>query len=166
MTVTMFKGKLHRLTVTVADLYYEGSITLDRELMEAAHLLPYERVQVLNVNAGTRLETYTIPAKAGSRTVCLNGPAARLVAPGDQVIVIAYADMSVEEAATFRPRVVLVDAENNPTQVLDLDGADVSDPHQPAVTNAIDRSDLWAPTLGRSASGRGRKGGRGRRSAW
>ena len=160
MTVTMFKGKLHRLTVTEADLYYEGSITLDRELMEAAKLLPYERVQVLNVNAGTRLETYTIPAAAGTRTVCLNGPAARLVAPGDQVIVIAYADMTPEEAQAHRPRVVLVDAENNPTQIVDLDGADVTDPHQPAVTNAIDTSDLWAPKLGRTVSSRGRNGGR------
>jgi len=143
MTVTMFKGKLHRLTVTEADLYYEGSITLDAELMEAAKLLPYERVQVLNVNAGTRLETYTIPAVAGSRTVCLNGPAARLVAPGDQVIVIAYADMTPEEAKDHKPRVVLVDGENNPTQVLDLDGAPVSDPHEPAVTNAVSIADEW-----------------------
>jgi aspartate 1-decarboxylase len=161
MTVTMFKGKLHRLTVTEADLYYEGSITLDRELMEAAALLPYERVQVLNVNAGTRLETYTIPAPAGSRTVCLNGPAARLVAPGDQVIVIAYADMTPEEARGHRPRVVLVDADNNPTDVLDLDGSDVSDPHEPAVTNAVDRSDLWAPRLGRPLPGG--ENGRGER---
>ena len=155
MTVTLFKGKLHRLTVTEADLYYEGSITLDRELMEAARLLPYERVQVLNVNAGTRLETYTIPAPAGSRTVCLNGPAARLVAPGDQVIVIAYADMTPEEAQAHKPRVVLVDAENNPTEVYDLDGADVTDPNQPAVTNAVDTSDLWSPKLGRTVSSRG-----------
>ena len=155
MTVTMFKGKLHRLTVTEADLYYEGSITLDRELMEAAKLLPYERVQVLNVNAGTRLETYTIPAPPGSRTVCLNGPAARLVAPGDQVIVIAYADMTAEEAARHRPRVVLVDAGNNPTEVLDLDGTDVAEPDDPAATNAVDMGDLWAPRLGRTVSTRG-----------
>jgi aspartate 1-decarboxylase len=157
MTVTMFKGKLHRLTVTEADLYYEGSITLDAELMEAARLLPYERVQVLNVNAGTRLETYTIPATAGSRTVCLNGPAARLVAPGDQVIVIAYADMTPEEARTHRPRVVLVDAQNNPTEVLDLDGAPISEPHQPAVTNAIHIDDEWPHVP------RGRRSGGGRR---
>ena len=154
MTVTMFKGKLHRLTVTEADLYYEGSITLDRELMEAARLLPYERVQVLNVNAGTRLETYTIPAPPGSRTVCLNGPAARLVAPGDQVIVIAYADMTPEEAEAHRPRVVLVDADNNPTEVLDLDGSDLAEPHKPAVTNAVDMTDLWSPRLGRTVSTR------------
>ncbi|GAB5534631.1 MAG: aspartate 1-decarboxylase [Rubricoccaceae bacterium] len=143
MTVTMFKGKLHRLTVTEADLYYEGSITLDAELMEAAKLLPYERVQVLNVNAGTRLETYTIPAEPGTRTVCLNGPAARLVAPGDQVIVIAYADMTPEEAKDHQPRVVLVDADNNPTQVLDLDGSHVTNPHEPAVTNAVSVADDW-----------------------
>lgn len=143
MTVTMFKGKLHRLTVTEADLYYEGSITLDAELMEAAKLLPYERVQVLNVNAGTRLETYTIPAEAGSRTVCLNGPAARLVAPGDQVIVIAYADMTPEEARDHKPRVVLVDTDNNPTDIIDLDGAPVMDPKDPVATNAVSFADDW-----------------------
>ena len=145
MTVTMFKGKLHRLRVTEADLYYEGSITLDAELMEAAGLLPYERVQIVNVNNGARLETYTIPAVAGSRTVCLNGPAARLCAPGDEVIVIAYADMTPEEARTHRPRVVLVDADNNPKGTFDLDGAPVTDPHLPAVTNAIAR-DPWDET--------------------
>ena len=136
MTITLFKGKLHRLTVTEADLHYEGSITLDQELMDLAGLLPYERVQVLNVNAGTRLETYTIPAEAGTRTVCLNGPAARLVAPGDQVIVIAYAQMTPEEARTHKPRVVLVDDGNNPKGTFDLEGVPVTDPHLPAVTNA------------------------------
>lgn len=139
MTVTMFKGKLHRLRVTEADLYYEGSVTLDAELMEAATILPYERVQIVNVNNGARLETYTIPAVAGSRTVCLNGPAARLCAPGDEIIVIAYADMTPEEARAHRPRVVLVDADNNPKGLFDLDGAPVTDPHLPAVTNAIAR---------------------------
>ena len=137
MTVTMFKGKLHRLRVTEADLHYEGSITLDQELMDAANLLPYERVQVLNVATGARLETYTIPAVAGSRTVCLNGPAARLVAPGDEVIVIAYADMTPDEARQHRPRVVLVDEHNNPKGQFDLDGTPVTDPHLPAVTNAV-----------------------------
>ena len=137
MTITLFKGKLHRLTVTEADLHYEGSITLDQELMDRAGLLPYERVQVLNVQNGARLETYTIPAMAGSRTVCLNGPAARMVAPGDEVIVIAYAQMTPDEAATHKPRVVLVDASNNPKGVFDLDGTPVTDPHLPAVTNAV-----------------------------
>ncbi len=160
MTVTMFKGKLHRLTVTEADLYYEGSITLDAELMEAAKLLPYERVQVLNVNAGTRLETYTIPAERGSRTVCLNGPAARLVAPGDQVIVIAYADMTPEEAETHRPRVVIVDENNDPKEVMDLDGAPVSEPNTPGVTDAVGMDydpAVWAPPHWRRGGSRGRR---------
>ena len=129
MTVTMFKGKLHRLTVTEADLYYEGSITLDRELLDAANILPYEKVQVVNVNNGSRLETYTIPGDAGSRTVCLNGPAARLCSPGDEIIVIAYAQMSVEEARRFRPRVVVVNDRNDPVNVMDLEEAEVT--HNP-----------------------------------
>ncbi|NNF57887.1 MAG: aspartate 1-decarboxylase [Rhodothermaceae bacterium] len=148
MTVTMFKGKLHRLTVTEADLYYEGSITLDAELMEAARLLAYERVQVVNVNNGARLETYTIPAEAGSRTVCLNGPAARLCAPGDQIIVMAYADMTPEEAQTHRPRVVVVDEKNDPKEVMDLDGTPITEPNLPGVTDAIAAEfdvEVWAP---------------------
>lgn len=162
MTITLFKGKLHRLTVTEAALHYEGSITLDRELMEASGILPYERVQVVNVNNGNRLETYTIPDTKGSRTVCLNGPAARLCAPGDLVVVMAYADMTPQEAETHKPRVVLVDAENNPTQVFDLDGADVSDPTMPAVTNAVEAEDIWKPQLGRTVMSRNRNAGRGR----
>lgn len=133
MTITMFKGKLHRLTVTEADLYYEGSITLDAALMEAAHILPYEKVQVVNVNNGARLETYTIPAPAGSRTVCLNGPAARLCAPGDEVIVIAYAQMTPEEARTHRPRVVLVNRRNDPVEVMDLTGEPQAEPRRTVV---------------------------------
>lgn len=132
MTVKMLKGKLHRLRVTEADLYYEGSITLDPELMEAAKILPYENVQVVNLNNGARLETYTIPGQPGEREVCLNGPAARLCAPGDEVIVIAYAEMTSEEAQTHRPRVVLVDEHNNPTEIMDLDGSSVTDPRKPA----------------------------------
>ncbi len=136
MTVTLFKGKLHRLTVTEADLYYEGSITLDVELLRAAKILPYEKVQVVNVNNGARLETYTIPGRAGDRTVCLNGPAARLCAPGDEIIVIAYADMTPEEASSFRPRVVLVNKRNDPTEIMDLDGTPISEPNKPGVTDA------------------------------
>ena len=136
MTITLFKGKLHRLTVTEADLYYEGSITLDVELLEAAKILPYEKVQVVNVNNGSRLETYTIPAERGSRTVCLNGPAARLNAPGDEIIVIAYADMTPEEAEAHRPRVVLVNKQNDPVEVYDLDGTPIAEPNAPGVTNA------------------------------
>lgn len=121
MTVTMFRAKLHRLRVTEADLYYEGSITVDEELLEAGGMLAYEKVQIVNVNNGSRLETYTIPGDAGSRTVKLNGPAARLAAKGDEIIVISYADMTLEEARRHRPRVVLVDENNNPTDFVDLD---------------------------------------------
>ncbi|MFP4227383.1 MAG: aspartate 1-decarboxylase [Salinivenus sp.] len=121
MTVTMFKSKLHRLRVTQADLYYEGSITIDQELLDTAGILPYEKVQVVNVNNGSRLETYTIPGEAGERTVCLNGPAARLAAPGDRVIVIAYAELNPREAREHHPRVVLVDEDNNVTETRTLD---------------------------------------------
>lgn len=121
MTISMFKAKLHRLRVTQADLYYEGSITIDQELLDAAGLLPYEKVQVVNVNNGNRLETYTIPGEEGERTVCLNGPAARLAAPGDQVIVIAYADLTPQEAQGHHPRVVLVDDDNNVEEIQTLD---------------------------------------------
>jgi aspartate 1-decarboxylase len=124
MTITMFKAKLHRLRVTEADLYYEGSITIDEELLEAAGILPYEKVQVVNVNNGARLETYTIPGEPGERTVCLNGPAARLAATGDQVIVISYAEMTPEEAESHEPNVVLVDENNEPTGEVDLDMQD------------------------------------------
>ena len=140
MTITMFKAKLHRLRVTEADLYYEGSITIDQELLDTAGILPYEKVQVVNVNNGARLETYTIPDEMGSRTVCLNGPAARLAAPGDQVIVIAYADMTPEEAAEYHPRVVLVNADNDPKKVMDL----TPDEHSRPAENPIEDDVLIA----------------------
>lgn len=127
MTITMFKAKLHRLRVTEADLYYEGSITLDEDLLKASGILPYEKVQVVNVNNGSRLETYTIPGKAGSRTVCLNGPAARLAAPGDNVIVISYLQLTPDEAKTHKPRVVLVNEKNDPIEIMDL-GAEFEEP--------------------------------------
>ena len=119
----MLRAKLHRLRVTEADLYYEGSITIDEELLDAAGLLPYEKVQVVNVNNGSRLETYTIPGEAGERTVCLNGPAARLAAPGDEVIVIAYAELTPSEAREHHPRVVHVDENNDVTKTRTLDVA-------------------------------------------
>lgn len=121
MTITMFKSKLHRLRVTEADLYYEGSITIDRELLDEAGILPHEKVQIVNVNNGARLETYTIADTPGSRTVCLNGPAARLAAKGDQVIVISYAEMTPEEAESHAPNVVLVDENNDPKETFDAE---------------------------------------------
>lgn len=120
MTLTILKAKLHRLRVTQAELYYEGSISIDEQLLEAAGILPYEKVQVVNVNNGARLETYTIPAPAGERTVCLNGPAARLAVVGDEVIVIAYVQLEAHEATSHRPRIVLVDERNEPVDIIDM----------------------------------------------
>ncbi len=114
MLLNIFKSKLHRVKVTQAELYYEGSITVDQELLEIANILPYEKVQVVNVNNGSRLETYTIPGERGSRIICLNGPAARFNSPGDEVIIITYAQMTPEEAKNHHPLVILVDENNNP----------------------------------------------------
>jgi aspartate 1-decarboxylase len=119
MKVTMFKSKLHQMVVTEANLMYEGSITIDQDLLDQAQLLPYEKVQVLNITNGQRLETYTIPGKRGSRVCCLNGAAARLTQIGDRIIVIAYAEMSPEEAQAHKPRVIVVDDQNNPKTVTD-----------------------------------------------
>jgi aspartate 1-decarboxylase len=112
MRRTLFKSKIHRATVTHADLDYEGSITLDRDLMHAADILPYEKVAVWNVTRGSRLETYALEGPAGSGVVCINGAAAHHNSPGDLVIVATFAEMDEAEARAHRPRVVLVDAEN------------------------------------------------------
>lgn len=112
MLLNMFKGKIHRATVTEANLNYVGSITIDSTLLEASGILPGERVQIVNNNNGARLETYVIKGEANSGVICLNGAAARLVQPGDNVIIIAYAWLDQEEAKTFEPKVVFVD-ENN-----------------------------------------------------
>lgn len=109
---TMMKSKIHRVTVTEANLDYMGSITLDADLMKAADLLPNEKVHVVDVTNGARLETYAIEGPAGSGVCCLNGAAARLVAVGDVVIVISYAQMSDAEARAHAPTVVFVDADN------------------------------------------------------
>lgn len=108
----MCKSKIHRATITGADLNYEGSLTLDRDLMDAADLLPYEQVQVVNINTGTRLETYVIEGERGSGTIQLNGAAARLGAVGDPVIVMSYAAYEEAELASFVPRIVFVDERN------------------------------------------------------
>ena len=109
---TMFKSKIHRATVTQANLNYMGSITIDSLLMEAADILPNEKVQVVNNNNGARFETYVIEGPKGSGTICLNGAAARLVQQGDSVILITYAVMSNEECRNYQPTLVFVD-ENN-----------------------------------------------------
>jgi aspartate 1-decarboxylase len=108
----MCKSKVHRATITEADLNYEGSLTLDRDLMDAADLLEFEKIQVVNINNGSRLETYIIEGERGSGTVCLNGAAARLGAVGDKVILISYTTMEEKEARDLTARVVMVDEQN------------------------------------------------------
>ncbi|MBI2907255.1 MAG: aspartate 1-decarboxylase [Chloroflexi bacterium] len=109
---TMLKSKIHRATVTQADINYEGSITIDKELMEAADLLPYEMVHVLDVNNGVRLTTYTIEGEPGSREIGINGAAARLVHCGDTVIILSYHELDEQAARRTQPRLVYVDASN------------------------------------------------------
>ena len=113
MLINVMRAKLHRLTVTQADLNYIGSISLDPDLIEAAGLVEGERVQIVNLNNGERLETYVITGERGTGQVCLNGPAARKVQPGDIVIVIAYGMMSIEEAKSFKPTILFPDTETN-----------------------------------------------------
>lgn len=112
MYIQMLKSKIHRATVTDADLNYVGSITIDEELMKAAGILEYEKVQVADINNGERLETYVIKGQPGSGVICLNGAAARKVQKGDIVIIMAYASMTPEEAGNFKPKVVIVDEGN------------------------------------------------------
>ncbi len=109
---TMLKSKIHRARVTQCNIDYEGSITIDKDLMEAADLLPYEKVDVLNINNGARFHTYAIEGERGSGEICLNGAAARLVAKGDIVIILSYHVVAEEEAATSSPRLVYVDSQN------------------------------------------------------
>lgn len=121
MQRVMCKSKIHRATVTDANLEYEGSITIDDDLLRAADIREFERVQVANVNNGARFETYAMRGDAGSGQVVLNGAAARLVQPGDRVIIISYASYSEEELVDFEPRLVFVDATNrirSPTVVV------------------------------------------------
>lgn len=112
MFVNMFKGKIHRATVTEANLNYVGSVTIDKTLMDAAGIIPGERVQIVNNNNGARLETYVIEGPKDSGVICLNGAAARLVQPGDKVIIIAYCWIEEEKAKSFKPKIVFVN-ENN-----------------------------------------------------
>jgi aspartate 1-decarboxylase len=113
MQIEVLKSKIHRVSVTGADLNYVGSITIDEDLMDAAGMIQGEKVQIVNVNNGERLETYIIPGERGSGTITLNGPAARKVQKGDVVIIISYALMDFELAKTYQPKVVFPDAETN-----------------------------------------------------
>jgi aspartate 1-decarboxylase len=115
MLIQVLKSKLHRVKITQAELHYVGSITIDENLMEAANLIEGEKVQVVNVNNGERLETYVIKGERGSGMICMNGPAARKVQVGDMVIIISYAMMSMEEAKAFKPSVIFPDEANQLT---------------------------------------------------
>ncbi len=113
MNIEVVKSKIHKVTVTDANLQYVGSITIDEDLMEASNIIENEKVQVVNINNGERLETYVIKGERGSGEVCLNGPAARKVAVGDVVIVIAYGSLDFEEAKSFEPNIIFPDTATN-----------------------------------------------------
>ncbi len=113
MFIEVCKSKIHKVTVTEANLQYVGSITIDEDLMDAANLIEFEKVQVVNVNNGERLDTYVIKGNRGTGVICLNGPAARKAAVGDVVIIMSYATMDFEEAKTFKPRMIFPDTETN-----------------------------------------------------
>lgn len=117
MEITMLKGKIHRAAVTQAKLDYVGSITVDTALLKAAGILEYEKVQVVDINNGERFETYTIAGEENSGVVCLNGAAARCVQKGDKVIIMAYCNLTQEEARTHKPKVVFVDEKNGIKQI-------------------------------------------------
>lgn len=113
MQIEVVKSKIHRVSVTEADLNYVGSITIDEDLMDAANLIEFEKVQVVNINNGERLETYVITGQRGTGQIIMNGPAARRVAVGDIIIIISYASMDFEEAKTFKPVLIFPDTATN-----------------------------------------------------
>lgn len=115
--ITMLKGKIHRATVVQAELDYVGSITVDADLLDAAGIMEYEKVQIVDVNNGSRFETYTIAGERGSGLICLNGAAARCVQVNDKVILMAYCEMDSEEAKNHKPKVVFVDDDNKISRI-------------------------------------------------
>ena len=121
MQVSMLKSKIHRAVITQAELNYVGSVTIDEDLMDAAGLFEYEKVHIVNVNSGSRIETYVIAGDRGSGVICLNGAAARSGQKGDHVIIMAYASMTSDEVKAHRPRVVFVSDENKIVQVSDYE---------------------------------------------
>ncbi|MBR0511980.1 MAG: aspartate 1-decarboxylase [Ruminococcus sp.] len=121
MQVSMLKSKIHRAVITQAELNYVGSVTIDEDLMDAAGLFEYEKVHIVNVNSGSRIETYVIAGDRGSGVICLNGAAARSGQKGDHVIIMAYASMTPDEVKAHRPRVVFVSDENKIVQVSDYE---------------------------------------------
>ncbi len=116
MQRTFLKSKIHRARITEANLYYEGSFTIDEEILAEADILPYEKVSVVNINNGERFETYVIPGEPGNRDFCLNGAAARKGTVGDEVIIISYVNLSTEEITNHKPTIILLDKNNNIVQ--------------------------------------------------
>lgn len=116
---TMMKAKIHRARVTEANLDYVGSITIDQDIIDSVGILPHEKVQIVNNNNGARLETYVIPGERGSKVMCLNGAAARLVQKNDVIIVVSYALLSDDELTTFKPKVALMNNENDVIEIID-----------------------------------------------
>ncbi len=112
MHINILKSKIHRVKVTQAELHYEGSITIDEDLMDVANMIENEKVQIVNINNGERFETYIIKGERGTGTICLNGPAARKVQVGDMIIIISYASMDFEEAKKFKPTIIFPDGNN------------------------------------------------------
>lgn len=121
MTISVLKSKIHRATVTEADLNYVGSITVDEDLLDKSGITEYQKVQIVNINNGERLETYTIAGARGSGIICLNGAAARCVQKGDKIIIMAYADMTPEEAKEHSPVVLFVDDDNKILKITDYE---------------------------------------------
>ncbi len=121
MEVTMLKSKIHRATVTQAELNYVGSITVDQDLMKASNIFEYEKVQVVDIDNGSRFETYVIKGEAGSGCICLNGAAARCVQIGDKIIIMSYAQLSLDEVEIHRPTVVFVDENNKICDITDFE---------------------------------------------
>jgi len=116
MNITMLYSKLHRATVTEANLHYVGSITIDQELLDASNMRVGQKIDIVNINNGERFSTYIIPGERGKREICLNGAAARKVHVGDKIIIIAYATMTEEEADTFEPKIVILEDDNSIAQ--------------------------------------------------
>ena len=113
MTLTLLKSKIHKARITMADLHYEGSLGIDQDLMDTVGILPWEKILVVNINNGERLETYAIPSPRGSKEFLLNGAAARKGSVGDQIIIMSFAELSEGEAEGFQPKVIVMDKENN-----------------------------------------------------
>lgn len=128
MQRTLLKSKIHRATVTQADLEYEGSVTIDIELMRAADILHHERIEVYNIANGSRFATYAIPGPAGSGVICINGAAAHLAQPGHKVIIASYVMLDEKELVAFKPRVILVDDQNVPKASAQASGTEATQP--------------------------------------